>query len=828
MRFMNTLTIMISLMLVMAACSPEADSGGSNGNNDTNNATDLNNGTNDGTGTYVPDCVDDDGDHICNDDEGKDVNRDTDGDGTPDYLDDDSDNDGIPDSAEAQYDPATDELIDTDGDGTPDPFDTDSDGDGISDRIESSDDVDGDGIPNYRDTDADGDGIADASEVGDASEPVDYDNDGMFDFLDNDSDNDGIGDRYEGMDDPDNDTIPSYHDDDSDGDTIPDSVEAGTGGDPTAAPADTDWDGTPDFLDNDSDNNGIPDGIDGDADIDGDGYPNSQDIDDDGDYLPDEMEIGDDPSNPRDTDGDGVPDYRDDDSDNDGIADAQEGIDDPDGDGIPNYLDTDSDGDGIPDSIEGGNQTLNDPPRDTDGDGIADYMDVDSDNDGLRDGLEDANHNGVVDPGESSPFTDDTDGDGVSDLIEHAAGTDPTDPNDNPQDNGDFVFLEPYQQSPTPTEDVLDFSTSFKALDLFFVEDISGSMSTEINSVRNNLGNMLGDVVCDPGEDPNVTGCVPSVESGVEVFGGRYGSQNCDGTYCLIKAIDNNNMPSDPGPDSSCTYNKLPTNVGGGSEFGVGAVWDTLQGNCSSNSSRIGKGCYRPDALKIALLVTDETLDQGNYYSTTYFNPIYNGGVKVILMYTGADSTLQNQGVNMTTSSGDHLVPLLNSSATSGIPECSGLGSNVFYQNRAILDGDGSTAGQAMTCAVKAVSSYMPQDVESWIFNDPGNVDYFGNSVDAPSTFIDFIEVFMPGTAQCPSGYSTIDSDGDGHADTFDDILPGSAVCWKIHVKQNNTVQPAPDPQMFRATVEVHGAGGALLDTRDVYFLVPPANNDNQ
>jgi hypothetical protein len=27
---------------------------------------------------------------------------------------------------------------------------------------------------------------------------------------------------------------------------------------------------------------------------------------------------------------------------------------------------------------------------------------------------------------------------------------------------------------------------------------------------------------------------------------------------------------------------------------------------------------------------------------------------------------------------------------------------------------------------------------------------------------------------------------------------------------------------MFTATVEVHGEGGALLDERDVYFLVPP------
>jgi hypothetical protein len=42
-------------------------------------------------------------------------------------------------------------------------------------------------------------------------------------------------------------------------------------------------------------------------------------------------------------------------------------------------------------------------------------------------------------------------------------------------------------------------------------------------------------------------------------------------------------------------------------------------------------------------------------------------------------------------------------------------------------------------------------------------------------------------------------------------------------VKNNVTVPPSTvGPMMFRATVEVHGEGGALLDDRVVFFLVPP------
>ena len=45
--------------------------------------------------------IDTDGDRISDEDEGRVEGRDSDHDGTPDYLDDDSDNDGISDAIEA-------------------------------------------------------------------------------------------------------------------------------------------------------------------------------------------------------------------------------------------------------------------------------------------------------------------------------------------------------------------------------------------------------------------------------------------------------------------------------------------------------------------------------------------------------------------------------------------------------------------------------------------------------------------------------------------------------------------------------------------------------
>jgi hypothetical protein len=92
---------------------------------------------------------------------------------------------------------------DTDGDGIPDFLDPDDDGDGIPTTVERSldpsmgDDFDMDGVPSYRDLDSDGDGVPDEIERGaDGSMPSNTDGvmDGA-DFLDLDSDNDCVADR---------------------------------------------------------------------------------------------------------------------------------------------------------------------------------------------------------------------------------------------------------------------------------------------------------------------------------------------------------------------------------------------------------------------------------------------------------------------------------------------------------------------------------------------------------------------------------------------------------------------------------------------------------
>ncbi|MEM7083187.1 MAG: OmpA family protein [Pseudomonadota bacterium] len=268
---------------------------------------------------------------------------DTDGDGSPDFVDIDADNDGIPDTVETDLDP----MADGDGDGINDLYDvditlgTDANGDGVDDSVMPTD-TDGDMAPDYLDLDADNDSIPDVQEAvgpdsdlngviddvptneGTISMPVDTDGDGIGDWREVDSDNDGTPDIVGTL----------FESSDANGDGVVDD------------PTDSDGDGIADPVDlfdgfgtlADTDRDGIPDSVEGTADTDGDGNPDFNDTDSDNDGIPDAVEAQN-LNSPVDTDGDGTPDLRDTDSDNDGILDVLEGTNDFNNNGIPDYLD---------------------------------------------------------------------------------------------------------------------------------------------------------------------------------------------------------------------------------------------------------------------------------------------------------------------------------------------------------------------------------------------------------------------------------------------------------------------------------------------------------
>jgi hypothetical protein len=647
-----------------------------------------------------------------------------------------------------------------------------------------------------------------------------------------DFDGDTISDKDEGTGDVDGDGTPNFQDEDSDGDTIPDSIEAGDTNLDTA-PVDSDSDGKPDFQDLDSDNNGRDDKLDGAIDTDNDTLGDYADPDDDNDNIYDIDELGPNPLQPLDTDADGTADYHDLDSDEDSILDSIETHADYDNDGIGNFRDQDSDGDCAPDFAEAhGN-----PPGDADMDTRPDFLDRDSDDDGLTDTAEDANCNGAFDPPETSATDDDSDNDGVSDLVESVAGTDPNNPASNPQANGDYVFVEPYMKPQAPLDDDLDFSSSLKAVDVYVLLDRSGSMSTEITTIRNNLNTVVQNLKCAPMGNGTPPNCIPDLWFGGGTIGYRQSGYEAFLNYAdTYHSTNFSNIPTNE-PALGCTgtgtgdcleamtFAAYTAMTGAGSAaFGMPAVGSPTpmtvppkQGavGCMNSPAAnagygtIGYGCMRVGALPVVMLVTDEPP------FSQHHNPIWSS---VVPEFT-------SRGARMTGVYGSfELAPAGTAAATQAqlrqMATDTGAVDAANGNAPLVFNGAGTGAAAAIQNGILALANGLPINMNAVA------ADVTGDAIDAVVSFVDHLETLQLGTAQCANGLSDTDTNGDTYKDKYEGVRTGTPVCWKVVSKPNTTVPATQVPQLFRATINVYGDGVTLLDQRDVFFLVPPVPLD--
>lgn len=506
------------------------------------------------------------------------------------------------------------------------------------------------------------------------------------------------------------------------------------------------------------------------------------------------------------------------DTDGDTITDQQENKSfdvDTDDDGTPDYQDLDSDGDCIPDAIEAGDDVLTTAPQDTDGDSLPDFMDRDSDNDGLSDAAEDPNCDGIVDDGETSSTSDDTDGDGVSDLVEDVAGTDPNDATDNPASHGDFFFLMPYQAPADPNVDTLEFRTSVQFADIYFSIDTTGSMDAEIAALSANSGiptivndltcNVIGGVCaldneCATGvcfgntciEDPGLgAGCVPDLYSGVATFDEL-------NTFRNLQSLQ---------ADPAVTANAVPNGTGGGSaEAPIQSALCVADGvGCTSpvkNCAASGIGCpgFRDNAVRILIQVTDAD-DQCNGGGCPTMAQagaaMMAAGVNFIGLYGSGDEGGEGTAQSISNDLG----------VAAGTLDVNGNTFNYPATNSAVVD--------QTKAAVLDIVQNLPLNTTIAQSEEPGDD---GDAL----PFIDYVEVNVNGTGNCTNVMDTADTDADTRPDAFPTLRPGTPVCWDVHpIASNTTIQATDSPLVFIATLTVNG-DGSPLDSRKVFFLVPP------
>jgi hypothetical protein len=654
------------------------------------------------------------------------------------------------------------------------------------------------------DTDADGDTISDRDE---GAPRLDTDGDGTADYLDLDSDQDGISDGFEAGD-----------------------QKLAT------APIDTDGDGTPDFQDDDSDGDGISDAqeVAGGFDTDGDLIPDYLDVDSDNDDLPDidEARRGLDPRN-KDTDGDT-------------IGDGHEGLIDSDDDGVDNALDDDSDGDGYLDEDEAGDRLVDTPPIDSDLDGVPDFLDLDSDGDGLPDETE----------GPCGRLAVDGDEDGYSDLVEVLTGADPCDEDDTVLEHGvEFFFVLPYD-GPVQTA-TLRFVPRVKKADVFFEVDTTSSMSGVIASLKAGLGSII------TGTRARVSDSAFGVAAFEDFPISPYGNVG-DEPFHLFAGVTLDAAVA------QTAANALALGAGGDiPEAGYEALFQAADGSGISGgggnfgpftvSGRTGGAQFRPGALPLIVHATDaESHDvvpaTGNPAYPSAFNAHDRDAAFGALDRVGARViTIQN---GSSTAAAAHLREI--SQLTSAVvPPCSfktsatawrcgtdmcclpgamaptlGAGNDpecvLHYQ----IQGDGTGLPDVTTDGIDAIIKYAKFDVYA-AGRDDGDT-----STPDTSTFLQQVEANTPDDTfrpplepeqSCNPVPTPAPFEGASYDNGFSGFAVGSSSADREGARlfftvraQNTTVRETPDPQVFRAFVDiVDEQTGAILHSQDVVVIVP-------
>ncbi len=615
-----------------------------------------------------------------------------------------------------------------------------------------------------------------------------------------DQDADGLTDEQEGLRDAvdtDGDGTADGRDDDSDGDGIPDRTEAGDA-EPSTLPRDSDSDGTPDFRDLDSDGNGIPDAGEITGDTDGDAIPDPADLDDDGDLVSDGRELAGAP--PSDYDGDGVVDHHDRDSDGDTIQDGHEHGVDTDRDLSDDWHDADSDGDGTNDATEAGDTDLSTFPVDTDMDGVPDFRDADSDGDGVSDRVE-------LESGTSRTLID-TDGDGVDDLVEISYGSDATDGTDSPRTHGDFVFLVSYSApgmppiTPSPPRDTLSFSTSLRRVDIYIAIDTSGSMRGEIDNLTAGFRTTIV---------PEVMARIPEAQFGV----GRF--EDCPSAAC-VNGMNNLQDITADAVAVETAFRSMTTTCGGNEPYrqmlSLIATGDTAAYSgrvtprprrCTDPTS-VGWPCFRADAVKVIVQVGDEPMSESTSCAPARSHADAVAALNAAaIRYVGIESGVATLRADMRLVGTD----TGSVSAATGMP---------FVYTIAT---DGTGLSTTVVDAIEELAGNIPIRVDAIPVDDPSD------AVDAVTSFIERMETNTSGATVlgrvCTAGLPVGDENADGFPDHFPRVLPGTSVCFDIVARPNQTVAPIATPQIFRATIDVIGDRFTPLDTRDVYFVVPPA-----
>lgn len=362
----------------------------------------------------------------------------------------------------------------------------------------------------------------------------------------------------------------------------------------------------------------------------------------------------------------------------------------------------------------------------------------------------------------------------------------------------------PFNQPPlTPT-----YATSSQAawnrVDLYALLDRSGSMSTEISSIRNNLSTVVRQLQCEPAGTGAAGACIEDLWAGAGTF--AYSGSDADAYRHYSDLRPNPDFASLPitepvGCCSEVTWFALYSAITGLGGAGCPSLTTVARANCTTSpagAEGTGYACFRPDAASFVILSSDERPSLNFTCPTwsTVVRPEYLArGARVATAYGSgvtADTITEFQGLATDTGA----VDALNGNAP------------------IVVSGADTNAATAIRNAILSFRAGTPMAVRAEVLDDPND------SFDV-AAFVQRVEVVNDGSNGCPNAAGTDDGDGDGFADTFLALLPGAKFCFRVITMQNQTAPATSGIQLFPATLRFIGDVQMTIAEIKLTFAVP-------
>ncbi|HEY1552004.1 MAG TPA: hypothetical protein VGG28_29460 [Kofleriaceae bacterium] len=432
----------------------------------------------------------------------------------------------------------------------------------------------------------------------------------------------------------------------------------------------------------------------------------------------------------------------------------------------------------------------------------------------------------------------------------------------------DFFFILPYQDPTGDQMKPLDFSTLIPSLDVFFLEDTTGSMGGETKNLQAAL---TGTIV------PGIQANLPNTQFGVGAFddfpvNGDSGSAPCvsgddtdDQPFKLRQAITANSTLVQTAVNGLTTASGATIGCGGDTpESGIEAIYQAATGegltgpsptSVPVNHSGVGGVGFRAGTMPVIVPITDaishdtdDTSAAGTDCGVNYTTPIFTGAgpahsheqteaalssicarvVGIAAQDGECDGTAYLTA--LATSSGARVPPTAWDVGTrpagcaagqcctgeSGVgvaTDADGLCPEVFQ-----VTTSGTGVSQSIVTGIAMLTRFATFTVPTETAGVMTDID--GNALPSGHTTADFVKAVVPTSFTLPPPPPVVPNP------TFDmtqfyGVTPGTTLTFQVNAF-NDFIPSTDQAQIFEATITVTASGCTPLDQRNVLILVPP------